>query len=97
MQVYDIAWSPSGEYLITGSTDNVARIFSTSDGEFWLSQIRLSIPRILFWSPSRTARFALESAARSHLARAVLIVHSSLNRVTYRCSKFIIFYREMRA
>ncbi|KAI0317360.1 WD40-repeat-containing domain protein [Amylostereum chailletii] len=33
MQVYDLAWSPSGEYIITGSTDNVARIFSTSDGK----------------------------------------------------------------
>ena len=33
MQVYDLAWSPTGEYIIAGSTDNCARIFSTSDGE----------------------------------------------------------------
>lgn len=32
MQVYDLAWSPSGEYIISGSTDNVARVFSTIDG-----------------------------------------------------------------
>ena len=32
MQVYDLAWSPTGEYLISGSTDNVARVYSTSDG-----------------------------------------------------------------
>ncbi|KAL1704265.1 WD40-repeat-containing domain protein [Schizophyllum commune] len=33
MQVYDLAWSPTGEYLISGSTDNVARVYSTSDGK----------------------------------------------------------------
>ncbi|KAH8112858.1 WD40 repeat-like protein [Phellopilus nigrolimitatus] len=33
MQVYDIAWSPTGEFLIAGSTDNTARIFSTTDGK----------------------------------------------------------------
>lgn len=32
MQVYDLAWSPTGEYLITGSTDNVARVFQAADG-----------------------------------------------------------------
>ncbi|CAL1710198.1 unnamed protein product [Somion occarium] len=31
MQVYDIAWSPTGEYLIAGSTDNCARIFTASE------------------------------------------------------------------
>jgi chromatin assembly factor 1 subunit B len=33
MQVYDLAWSPSGEYIIAGSTDNVARVFASSDGK----------------------------------------------------------------
>lgn len=33
MQVYDLAWSPSGEYIFAGSTDNTARIFSAADGE----------------------------------------------------------------
>ncbi|TFK99232.1 WD40-repeat-containing domain protein [Pterulicium gracile] len=33
MQVYDLAWSPSGEYIVAGSTDNVARIFSSHDGK----------------------------------------------------------------
>ena len=32
MQVYDLAWSPTGEYIISGSTDNVARIFLASEG-----------------------------------------------------------------
>ncbi|KZP17324.1 WD40 repeat-like protein [Athelia psychrophila] len=33
MQVYDLAWSPTGEYLIAGSTDNCARVFAASDGK----------------------------------------------------------------
>lgn len=32
MQVYDLTWSPTGEYILAGSTDNVARIFSATDG-----------------------------------------------------------------
>jgi chromatin assembly factor 1 subunit B len=32
MQVYDLAWSPTGEYVIAGSTDNTARVFSVLDG-----------------------------------------------------------------
>jgi len=32
MQVYDLAWSPTGEYIIAGSTDNTARVFQAADG-----------------------------------------------------------------
>lgn len=32
MQVYDLAWSPTGEYIIAGSTDNTARVFAAADG-----------------------------------------------------------------
>ena len=32
MQVYDLAWSPTGEYILAGSTDNAARVFAASDG-----------------------------------------------------------------
>ena len=33
MQVYDLAWSPNGEYILAGSTDNVARVFTAHDGK----------------------------------------------------------------
>ncbi|OBZ76348.1 putative WD repeat-containing protein C26H5.03 [Grifola frondosa] len=33
MQVYDLAWSPTGEYIIAGSTDNCARIFTANEGK----------------------------------------------------------------
>jgi WD40 repeat protein len=32
MQVYDLAWSPTGEYIIAGSTDNCARVYTAVDG-----------------------------------------------------------------
>ncbi|GJJ14783.1 hypothetical protein Clacol_009051 [Clathrus columnatus] len=31
-EIYDLAWSPTGEYVIAGSTDNAARIFNVADG-----------------------------------------------------------------
>ena len=36
MQVYDLAWSPSGEYILAGSTDNCARVFTAVDGSVLL-------------------------------------------------------------
>ncbi|KAH9944928.1 WD40 repeat-like protein [Amylocystis lapponica] len=33
MQVYDLAWSPTGEYIIAGSTDNCARIYTANEGK----------------------------------------------------------------
>jgi chromatin assembly factor 1 subunit B len=34
MQVYDLAWSPTGEYILAGSTDNTARVFTSAEGAF---------------------------------------------------------------
>lgn len=36
MQVYDLAWSPTGEYIITGSTDNTTRVYTSIDGRVFL-------------------------------------------------------------
>ncbi|KAF9552103.1 WD40 repeat-like protein [Agrocybe pediades] len=33
MQVYDLAWSPTGEYILAGSTDNTARVFTSAEGK----------------------------------------------------------------
>ncbi|KAI6015134.1 WD40-repeat-containing domain protein [Pisolithus orientalis] len=33
MQVYDLAWNPTGEYILAGSTDNCARVFTAADGK----------------------------------------------------------------
>lgn len=32
-EVYDLAWSPDGQWLLSGSTDNTARIYNASDGK----------------------------------------------------------------
>lgn len=32
-EIYDLAWSPDGAFFITGSMDNVARIYNASTGE----------------------------------------------------------------
>lgn len=31
-EIYDLAWSPDGLFFITGSMDNVARIYETQTG-----------------------------------------------------------------
>lgn len=31
-EIYDLAWSPDGVFFITGSMDNVARIFNAQTG-----------------------------------------------------------------
>ncbi len=33
--VYDLAWSPDGEFFIAGSTDNTATIWKASSGRLW--------------------------------------------------------------
>lgn len=32
-EIYDLAWSPDSKYIITGSTDNVSRIYDASNGQ----------------------------------------------------------------
>jgi chromatin assembly factor 1 subunit B len=31
-EIYDLAWSPDGQFFITGSMDNVARIYDAQKG-----------------------------------------------------------------
>jgi chromatin assembly factor 1 subunit B len=47
MQVYDLAWSPAGDFIIAGSTDNTARIFATADGAFCSSNKQHSLTFII--------------------------------------------------
>ena len=34
-EIYDLAWSPDGQYFITGGVDNTARIFNAHTGISW--------------------------------------------------------------
>jgi chromatin assembly factor 1 subunit B len=40
-EIYDLAWSPDGVYFITGSMDNVARIYNAQTGRI-LDEISIS-------------------------------------------------------
>lgn len=31
-EIYDLAWSPDGVFIITGSMDNIARIYNAQNG-----------------------------------------------------------------
>ena len=31
-EIYDLAWSPDGQFILSGSMDNIARIYNTSTG-----------------------------------------------------------------
>jgi WD40 repeat protein len=33
-EIYDLAWSPDGVYFITGSMDNIARIYNAQNGSY---------------------------------------------------------------
>lgn len=41
-EIYDLAWSPDGVFFITGSMDNVARIYNASTGKSSLSEISIN-------------------------------------------------------
>lgn len=34
-EIYDLAWSPDGMFFITGSMDNVARVWNAQTGMVW--------------------------------------------------------------
>lgn len=40
-EIYDLAWSPDGMYFITGSMDNIARVWNAQTGE-WID--------LIFWA-----------------------------------------------
>jgi chromatin assembly factor 1 subunit B len=46
-EIYDLAWSPDGIYFITGSMDNVARIYNAQTGTYTVDMIssNLLIPQ----------------------------------------------------
>ena len=34
-EIYDLAWSPDGVFFITGSMDNIARIYNAQSGQYF--------------------------------------------------------------
>jgi chromatin assembly factor 1 subunit B len=78
MQVYDLAWSPTGEYILAGSTDNVARIFAASDGTCLKEIVEHShYVQGVAWDPMNEY-IATQSSDRSMHVHRVSIKGSSL-------------------
>lgn len=67
MQVYDLAWSPSGEYIIAGSTDNCARIFTASEGVYLVTHVLMMIKTDLFLA----GKCVHEIAEHNHFVQGV--------------------------
>jgi chromatin assembly factor 1 subunit B len=38
-EIYDLAWSPDGVFIITGSMDNIARIYNAQTGSLLVIQV----------------------------------------------------------
>jgi chromatin assembly factor 1 subunit B len=41
-EIYDLAWSPDGVFFITGSMDNIARIYNAQTGQLHFQHARHS-------------------------------------------------------
>lgn len=42
-EIYDLAWSPDGQFILSGSMDNIARIYNTSTGRLCASSFGTKI------------------------------------------------------
>ncbi|ODQ82284.1 hypothetical protein BABINDRAFT_158909 [Babjeviella inositovora NRRL Y-12698] len=64
-EIYDLAWSPDGQYVLTGSMDNVTRIYNAATGQ-QVSQLAEHSHYVqgVTWDP-RNEYIATQSADRS--------------------------------
>lgn len=46
-EIYDLAWSPDGVFFITGSMDNVARIYNASNGKIRFARAKMDYSLIM--------------------------------------------------
>lgn len=69
-EIYDLAWSPDGVFFITGSMDNVARIYNASNG---MNPTKMS-RREFVLTPLQVRRSA-RSQSTTTMCRAWLGIH----------------------
>lgn len=82
-EIYDLAWSPDAQYIITGSMDNIARIYNTSSGELVYSLSNHShYVQGVCWDP-RNEYFATQSADRSVIIYKVDHVNNAFSPLVY--------------
>ena len=69
-EIYDMAWSPDGVFIITGSMDNIARIYNAQTGLF--TSFHLSCFRHLFvLLMARKGQMVRQIAEHSHYVQGV--------------------------
>lgn len=51
-EIYDLAWSPDGMFFMTGSMDNVARIYNATTGEWTSFTFALHCEILIFCRPN---------------------------------------------
>lgn len=50
-EIYDLAWSPDGIFFITGSMDNIARIYNAQSGQYTVPRCGYLAKNSLFSLP----------------------------------------------
>lgn len=82
-EIYDLAWSPDSRYIITGSMDNIARIYNVSSGELVYSLSNHShYVQGVCWDP-RNEYFATQAADRSVIIYKVDHVNNAFTPLVY--------------
>lgn len=78
-EIYDLVWSPDGIYILTGSMDNIARIYDSRDGCFVLCVTNCRAMYSKHWrtqslcagcglgSPGRVHSYSKQRSFRPHL------------------------------
>ena len=68
-EIYDLAWSPDGAYFITGSMDNIARIYQTQTGTVYRVSSRSHVASALNPCQARScdsSRSTITTSRESH-------------------------------
>ena len=70
-EIYDLAWSPDGIFFITGSMDNIARIYNAQSGQYRCPlpnyQTKRLVPSVFFYKTDYLIGVSLEHAANGRL------------------------------
>jgi chromatin assembly factor 1 subunit B len=84
-EIYDLAWSPDGVFIITGSMDNIARIYNAQTGTLLLS--RSPIDKVL---RSVADQFLTRSNGASNRGTFALCARSSLGSPQRICGDTVL-------
>ncbi|KAJ5103269.1 Chromatin assembly factor 1 subunit B [Penicillium argentinense] len=67
-EIYDLAWSPDGVFIMTGSMDNIARIYNAQNGWFPSHRVDSAVRKLTFGIIGQMVR---QIAEHSHYVQGV--------------------------